>query len=190
MPNKETLLKAAKSWLKPAVIIILSFIVIAFLGNKISETSSRIKETRIANAILQRRVDTIGSLEADLRQVGTANFEKLDRIIPTTDDIANLSLELINLARANNVTLMHSISSTLNPTGFDLKDPDYRLSTIDYSGTATASVSSIFRFLRALERSNYLLAIESISLTAPGEGWFASSSANIKGKLYVKQPIR
>ncbi len=185
--NKELLARVGKYTLKPAIAVLICLGLVFFFVGKISSISDKMNEKNTANAILQKRVEAVGSLQTDFAMLGDKNYNAVLNAFPTTDNVVEIGAALDKLAAGNGVAMTKSFGS-LTPTDIAINEPGATLSTIDISLTLTGTESQFVRFLKALEKFQYFAAVDSISIVGGGpQGWDSASTINLHGKIYLKQ---
>lgn len=171
-----------KRVLRAAIAVVLAFVVTTVASQRIVKIAKRIEEQRIAAFVLERRNDTMATLQQGFKVVGE-NDKKILATYPTVDNIPAFVDTLESIANANSLQQTLRFGSPSLQTGLGLP-----LSTIDYDITLTGNSATLVNYLKSFSKLRYSTAINSISFTSQSSlGWNGDSSITLKATVYTRE---
>lgn len=166
-----------KLWVNIAIVVLLAAglsTLLIFIGRNISKKTNQILTIRQE---LKSRLNAIQSL-ANLRQQSEqarANFNALQTLLPTKDDLVNIPKEFNELAKTNKIELGFSFG---NETATTDSEPGFTAFNLTLSG----SYDNLVKFLKALEKNRFSISFDSLDVTQDPQN--QRFSALISGKIF------
>ena len=178
--NKKQLLKELIKYSVWAIIALsLSIIIILILSGRINKIAKDMEDARTAEAILNRRVETISNLRAGL-EASKTNYKKILETIPPADNPLGFLTSMEEITSKYRIT--QSIRFRPLPEG-----GVQSIQEVEYDLIITANISTLINYLEDVENLNFVSGITSISLSNDAT-WNNLSSISMKGILLVRSP--
>lgn len=163
-------------------VVLVSFISIFFISEKISEISTETAENRQLVATLSERTSLLSSLKHEKDIIGSNDTIIKSAFIPSNNILPFVAI-LKSLALKNGLTQSLNFST---PTP-DASGGAFPLATISYQNTiSSANVSIFINYLKDFEKLPYFTKINSLSISSGSADWRSTSnisySATVAGQ--------
>jgi len=166
------------------VLLIVSIGTIVFLRTRINKIQTTLQENQRLLHSLERRGETIAELRKQFGEIKTTDTSIIDSF-PYSDDILEAinSIELI--AHTHGLQIVKQFGT---PIPFMTIPDGTKISSIQFSLSLQGNVSSLTKFLNAVESLPYFISISSISIQSQSSAsWNEISNLSLGGILYTRE---
>lgn len=164
------------------IVVSITFIVIVFLSNEIEHISDSVALNHRLKASLEQRIELFEILKHDRDIIGT-NDVQIENAFAPSNNILGFINTLDGLATQNALTQVYRFET---PTPSDLSAP-FPISTISYSNSFEANISTFSTYLKEFEKLPYFTQIEGFSIASQGNlGWLGTSTISFRATLHTK----
>ncbi len=160
---------------------ILIIIAKTFAGSILALISRSMSQERSLNFLVQKRIENAAYLYSDLAQIEGAKIVFTNALI-SSDRILEFVGSLETLASQ---TSMQKSLKFGSPSQTD--EPD--VMSIEYAISLRGNILTFIRYMSEFQKLPYFIAIKSITINTPIDGWMSDSSFIINGNIFLKKDI-
>ncbi len=173
--------------IRPVIAVVLAAIAVHFISAQIVATSKQINEKRTLYATLERRTETVGSIEKDFELVGENAIEIMEHAFPPSNNILEFIVATEVLASKSLVAQLMTFGTPVQFIKNGVETSAVSVSSIDIGININGNASNVIKYFTGLEKLQYLTSVTNLQITsgAPA-GWESAGNVVAKGKLYAK----
>lgn len=176
-----------KRLIVPAIAIAIAASSALYFGGKLKNVTRDIAQQRTAALVLEKRVDRIASIKAQLAKINSAGGPKLENALPQSESLSDILASL----RARPPAGAKQFEVRFEPgTVFAEKRGSLSIETVAYSITMISNASIAMQYIKTLESLPYFAPISELylnSVLAPKGILDNNTTVRIRGKIYVKK---
>lgn len=179
---KNLLLLIGRNAIISLMAVSITAIAIVFLSNELDRVSDSVALNRHLKAALEKRIGLFEILKRDAQIIGT-NDIRMENAFPPSDNILGFINTLDNLATQHAIAQVYHFET---PVPSIISAP-FPLSSISYSNSLGADLSTFSHYLKEFEKLPYFTAIEGFTISSPSDlGWLGTSTISFRATLYTK----
>lgn len=164
---------------KSLAVAVFSIVIVLFFAQKIDSKEKKIVKERNDFAVFSKRQEITNQLKIDNEQI-KEKTEKLESLLPTWDN-ATVIIDYLNALAANTQNI-----AAVRIDSAPAFNPESQVGSVGLSIELNGTTSTLLEFLRKMERSPYVININSLSTTfANGQG--GQLTAKMSGIIFLRK---
>ncbi len=180
---KNLLMLIVRNIIISLIFITISISSIFYINSKIGNITDAIILNRKMEAELKKRSELLDTLKQDAQIIGKNDVLINNALVPS-NNISEFTNVLDDLAIKNNITQSYRFETPI----ISGTSEGISTSTISFSNTIKADVSTISKYLKNFEKLPYFTKIESINISSQDvKGWMGSSTVSMKATLITEE---
>lgn len=158
--------------------ITLSVAAIFFLYFEISATAESVRDIKASAAIGNKIAENISRLDQDYSRV-SVDLVKIDKFLPSADQVMLLSEKLERLAKNFNLEARWNFNADFGASQSDLPPSSV------FEAVVNGKLQDFLRYGDAIQNLGYFLKFTNITITSDGNVLRDAVAARLNGVLYV-----